>query len=1005
MIRLPARLAAGLLAGGALVFATSPASADWPMSRHDAQRTASAKGKGNITAPMPTWRFPLGGALLSTQAIVGDATGDGKPEFFFVRGSATVGKRLDDGTLWHTPSEGFNELVTLADLDGDGRPELIANVGTNQVAVIDTASGMVDWLESASDLGYRSETLVGDVDGDGLPEVLVHDCGCCGVAYNVPGAVYSFNKGSVTSPKMLFSLPYATCGGATSTTLVDADGDGVLDVLLGRGDGFDLLDGKTGQVKAAINYSAGLHSSVCIPAHVTGAGEQAICVYANGTSDDSGHRVFAIGYTATPQPALKILWDQKIGVADGKILLQPGMVADLDGDGAKEVTITAATSSTDWSTFVLDGATGTTLTTIASQKLIGTAPVLAGGASLILTETADGFQGWTFTRKPVPSAKSVGVVPGQTVLEWRDLALGSRSWMKTAMLTLDLTGDGTPDLVTFDNVDGTMRVIDATAGMLPKVVGFGPPPSAGTLLWVGPTTLNGKPALATGWNDGIFRLHQIKNGELVEAAPPGVHYDGCYSTSFWRSLRLTPVVGKLDGQGESVLLADCTGTLHRIDAAKADAKTPPVDAWTVPYTSAPIVVPGLVNGAAGVIALQRQGTAGNTGKEQVVGLTAGGSPIWTSPIDGSAWVDVVSGRLDGDGVPDAMVQWGTAADNQSLVHARLISGATGATILEAKPLPIWQPPGAALHDFDGDGIDDIYHEIGGLYVLSGATGQPISPPAAENAVSAMPIVADLDGDGKAEVVLQAGDARVTVLSSDLTKVEWKSTDDQNTVQYGALAQCPDGAKLVESTFMYHNARLTLTGVSPTNLGKVTTMILAGGQPFPDEVAASAAGAYMGVLTAVNVHENITGLGHPTAVVGSSDGWLYGVDPCSEKLDFTYNFGDAVGAAVFGDTDGDGLDEILVEVADGYLYDLKQKTDMTGGSGGTGGVGGFGGAGGMMGGAGGQGGGYSDWITGRATCFCAMPGERSDGALGALFAMGLVVAAAGRRAARRRNGEA
>ena len=38
--------------------------------------------------------------------------------------------------------------------------------------------------------------------------------------------------------------------------------------------------------------------------------------------------------------------------------------------------------------------------------------------------------------------------------------------------------------------------------------------------------------------------------------------------------------------------------------------------------------------------------------------------------------------------------------------------------------------------------------------------------------------------------------------------------------------------------------------------------------------------------------------------------------------FCHSVGPQVGEAVFGDTDGDGYDEILATAADGYLYDFK-----------------------------------------------------------------------------------
>jgi hypothetical protein len=49
-----------------------------------------------------------------------------------------------------------------------------------------------------------------------------------------------------------------------------------------------------------------------------------------------------------------------------------------------------------------------------------------------------------------------------------------------------------------------------------------------------------------------------------------------------------------------------------------------------------------------------------------------------------------------------------------------------------------------------------------------------------------------------------------------------------------------------------------------------------------------------------------------------------MNPCSGSLDFSVQIGSPVGEAVFGDTDGDGVDEILVSAADGYLYGLKNS---------------------------------------------------------------------------------
>ena len=380
----------GLGSAIAVILVALPAAADWPMPLHDSKRTASTSGKSNLTAPVPTWRYRTGGYLYFTQALAADADGDGTPELFFVRGSRAFAKRLDDTLMWASPSMGVSSMQALADLDGDGKPELVVGVGTNQTAVFNALTGALDWLQPATDIGYTGTTLVGDLTGDGLPEVLIQDCGCCAVMGSIPGAVYSF-KGDAKAPKLLWQLPYAGCGGGYSTTLLDVDGDGTLEVLMFNSTGIDLLDGPTGKKRASLTYGSNLPAAQCEPAKlVPGVGQQAVCVYSNGTTDNTGHRVLAVGYTDLPVPALHVLWDQLVPGVDGGLSVKPGLVADLDGDGKMEITFASQLDVMTSATIVLDAATGAQLGMLPGHKLIGTAPIHAG-SPLILTEESDGF--------------------------------------------------------------------------------------------------------------------------------------------------------------------------------------------------------------------------------------------------------------------------------------------------------------------------------------------------------------------------------------------------------------------------------------------------------------------------------------------------------------------------------------------------------------------------------------------------------------------------------------
>jgi MYXO-CTERM domain-containing protein len=188
----------------------------------------------------------------------------------------------------------------------------------------------------------------------------------------------------------------------------------------------------------------------------------------------------------------------------------------------------------------------------------------------------------------------------------------------------------------------------------------------------------------------------------------------------------------------------------------------------------------------------------------------------------------------------------------------------------------------------------------------------------------MPVLTDVDGDGKTEVTLQGGYSPGRTYKHDLSSPLWTSTDTDKPLAYGGVANCGGGVGgvLVEASLAY-SARLKVTRMSGANAGQFSTLWLSAGKSYADQATAKAGGGgFLGQLTAVSIHQNLAGDGTPTAVVGSSDGWLYGVNPCTATLRFARDFGAPVGEAVFGDVRGTGLDDILVTAGDGYLYGLR-----------------------------------------------------------------------------------
>ncbi len=116
-------------------------------------------------------------AAVVAPVAVGDLTGDAVPEVAFVAeftGTDTRLVVLDGETsamLWTRPANNAWASVVVADVDGDGRRDVVVYDKAKQASAYD-GSGNLMWTSAVTGSAPVSFTLVGDVDGDGLPEVL-----------------------------------------------------------------------------------------------------------------------------------------------------------------------------------------------------------------------------------------------------------------------------------------------------------------------------------------------------------------------------------------------------------------------------------------------------------------------------------------------------------------------------------------------------------------------------------------------------------------------------------------------------------------------------------------------------------------------------------------------------------------------------------------------------------------------------------------------------------------
>jgi len=172
----------------------------------------------------PLWNVPTSGILFSTPTLV-DVNGDGVLDVL-VGGNFAGADALDGrmGALVRTYPVGLASYSAgLADINGDGTPEIFLP-GDDKALHAYWVNGTQIWAASSKDWGFLEGSVgIGDLNADGRLEVVTGDD-------NNNGAVIALD--AVNGSTVWFNdvLGSYREGGQT---LVDLNGDGLLEMLLG----------------------------------------------------------------------------------------------------------------------------------------------------------------------------------------------------------------------------------------------------------------------------------------------------------------------------------------------------------------------------------------------------------------------------------------------------------------------------------------------------------------------------------------------------------------------------------------------------------------------------------------------------------------------------------------------------------------------------------------------------------------------------------------------------
>jgi len=635
-----------------------------------------------------------------------------------------------------TFATGFQPFrVAYADLNGDGKPDVIVENGDSTFSVLlnTTPPGAAAPTFAAQQIVSTTEPIsaitVADINGNGKPDVIVAN------AYGGSVSVF-FNRTAPGATTVAFAARQTFSIGNVSATpnhvaVADLNGDGKPDLVVSAANltavAVLLNTTTTGSATAAFatkkTFTVGTNPVRVATADINGDGKLDLIV-----ANYQARSISVLLNTTAPGAVSPSFAAQQV-LATGGFPEAIGAV-DLNGDGRPDLAIANSADNTV-SVFLNSTTLGSTTVHFAAQKTFAT---LAGPVDLQLLDINGDGKADIVVSNLNSDAVSVLVnttFPGSSAPRFaaqRSFTVGNEP---ASLAAVDLNGDGKPDLVTASITDQTASVLINTS--------------------------NAGVAMADFPNEQVF---------LAE----------------FDSYNVT--VADLDGDGKPDVIRTDSNENKLVILQSTTAPGSTVQTFAAPLTLATGNGPSAVVGAdlngdgrLDLVVANFSDSTVSVLRNKTVPGTAASFAARQNFAAGESPDAVAIGDVNGDGKPDLLIV------NHGIINAPTVSvllntttpGATTLTFAVQKQFPIGDQPGSiALADLNGDGRLDIIvgnssseanasvllnTTVPGAAVASFAPQQKLATGEFVRAVAAT----DVNGDGKPDIIVGDNSGTVSVL--------------------------------------------------------------------------------------------------------------------------------------------------------------------------------------------------------------------------------------------------